>query len=289
MSAELIALEAPFHLYDLVGTSKGASAAELRKAFHKRSLVLHPDKGGSASAFAELRAAYEVLSDSKLRIAYDRAASRRRMLIRDSACTLLCGTEEPLAVLLYYRFRRDQGVTEDRLWMRACMKGEKGSVLVLELQSKEEPLLSLAMLIAARVFVVIAAPEHREQAAKMFANIGVKVVMVGDQAEEEQLGACVAGLRPQLVDGSLINGRVLAGLLKGYTSSFNEVGEVKHSPLALLQAVDVECQSVRVKCVEVRICMPFIYGRRIVLAHLIPQPPFPLLVADRFTSRKSAS
>jgi curved DNA-binding protein CbpA len=45
-----------------------------------RGLVrqLHPDKGGSAPAFAAAHAAYSVLSDPKQRAVYDAAAALRR-------------------------------------------------------------------------------------------------------------------------------------------------------------------------------------------------------------------
>jgi DnaJ family protein A protein 2 len=253
MSGELVSLEAPFHLYELLGTGATSTAPELRKAFHKRSLKLHPDKGGSAAAFAELREAYELLNNPRLRSAYDRGASRRRMLIRDTSASL-CAAEQPLAVLISYSFQQEEGSNgTDCLWMKPVVERKAGSsVLVLELRSPEDPLLSLAMLFASCLFVVVTTPEDTERASSMFADVGTKVVMVDEKAgHEERLQACIADLEPRVVDGSLINGRVLLALLQSYTASFNVEGEVKYSPKAMGKAIERECQSVSVHCVQV--------------------------------------
>merc|ERR1719253_1651836 len=58
-------------LYDLLGVSKGASAAEIKKAYRKMAVKHHPDKGGDEQKFKEISAAYEVLSDDEKRQLYD--------------------------------------------------------------------------------------------------------------------------------------------------------------------------------------------------------------------------
>jgi molecular chaperone DnaJ len=64
------------NFYTLLGISSTATAAEIKKAYHKKALQYHPDKNpGDAEAekkFKEVNLAYEVLSDSQKRESYDR-------------------------------------------------------------------------------------------------------------------------------------------------------------------------------------------------------------------------
>lgn len=59
-------------LYELLGADPNASDAELKKAFRKKALAAHPDKGGDPEVFKEVTNAYEVLSDPDRRDMYDR-------------------------------------------------------------------------------------------------------------------------------------------------------------------------------------------------------------------------
>lgn len=58
--------------YNLLGVDKKATEQEIRKAYRKKALKEHPDKGGDPDKFKELTAAYEVLCDKDKREVYDR-------------------------------------------------------------------------------------------------------------------------------------------------------------------------------------------------------------------------
>lgn len=62
--------------YDILGVSKGASSEEIKKAYRKQALEWHPDrhkddKEAAEKRFKEINEAYQVLSDSQKRSAYD--------------------------------------------------------------------------------------------------------------------------------------------------------------------------------------------------------------------------
>ena len=62
--------------YDILSVSKNASASEIKKAYRKLALKWHPDKHKedkkeAEEKFKEINQAYEVLSDSQKKAAYD--------------------------------------------------------------------------------------------------------------------------------------------------------------------------------------------------------------------------
>lgn len=60
--------------YDVLGVSKSASDAELKTAYRKQAMHWHPDRNKSVEAetkFKEINEAYQILSDSKKKQAYD--------------------------------------------------------------------------------------------------------------------------------------------------------------------------------------------------------------------------
>ncbi|CAN3474906.1 dnaJ-like protein 1 [Diutina catenulata] len=61
--------------YDLLGISTTATSLEIKKAYRKAAIRLHPDKNPSPDAAAQFQAvgeAYQVLSDEQLRVKYDK-------------------------------------------------------------------------------------------------------------------------------------------------------------------------------------------------------------------------
>ena len=62
--------------YDVLGSARGASAEELKKAYRTKAKELHPDRNiddpTAESKFKEVNEAYEVLKDDTKKAAYDR-------------------------------------------------------------------------------------------------------------------------------------------------------------------------------------------------------------------------
>eukprot|EP01038_Epipyxis_sp_PR26KG_P015695 gene15695-21233_t len=58
--------------YSTLGISKDATEQEIKRAYRKKAMVMHPDKGGNAEDFKKLSEAYETLSDPKKKNIYDK-------------------------------------------------------------------------------------------------------------------------------------------------------------------------------------------------------------------------
>ena len=61
-------------LYEILGVSKDASEADIKKAYRKLSKKYHPDinkEPGADEKFKEIAEAYEILGDAQKRAAYD--------------------------------------------------------------------------------------------------------------------------------------------------------------------------------------------------------------------------
>jgi DnaJ-class molecular chaperone with C-terminal Zn finger domain len=60
--------------YEILGVARGASEAEIKKAYRKLAQQWHPDVNAEAAAavkFKEINEAYQVLSDPERRQRYD--------------------------------------------------------------------------------------------------------------------------------------------------------------------------------------------------------------------------
>lgn len=60
-------------LYEILSVAPDAGAEELRAAFRRLSKKVHPDAGGSDALFAQVKDAYDVLSDPARRAEYDQS------------------------------------------------------------------------------------------------------------------------------------------------------------------------------------------------------------------------
>ena len=58
--------------YDILGVNKNANTKDIKKAYHKKAIKEHPDKGGDEEKFKKIARAYEILSDSDKRVMYDK-------------------------------------------------------------------------------------------------------------------------------------------------------------------------------------------------------------------------
>ena len=70
--------------YDLLNIETSATSLEIKKAYRKAAIKLHPDKNpndpDAAAKFQEVGEAYQVLSDETLRAKYDKYGKQESIL-----------------------------------------------------------------------------------------------------------------------------------------------------------------------------------------------------------------
>uniref|UniRef100_A0A6C0CZX1 J domain-containing protein n=1 Tax=viral metagenome TaxID=1070528 RepID=A0A6C0CZX1_9ZZZZ len=59
------------NFYDILEINRSATQEEIKKAYKKLALIHHPDKGGDATVFQDIQAAYETLKDAEKKNLYD--------------------------------------------------------------------------------------------------------------------------------------------------------------------------------------------------------------------------
>lgn len=94
-------------LYELLGVSPNATQAEIKKAFKFRSQKMHPDKGGSEEAYAEVRKAYKILSNKEARYRYD--TSELQGVSYEEFNSYLSGIVEAMTEYLIKQSQNEQG------------------------------------------------------------------------------------------------------------------------------------------------------------------------------------
>jgi curved DNA-binding protein CbpA len=60
------------NFYEIIGVSPSASSDEIKKAYRTKAKTLHPDVGGDAESFKQVKEAYDVLSDEGKRQEFDK-------------------------------------------------------------------------------------------------------------------------------------------------------------------------------------------------------------------------
>lgn len=106
----------PTH-YETMGVATDASPAEIKTAYYKLALEVHPDKGGSDAAFQRLNDAWETLKDPEKREAYDAEQSEgdegeakkdMTQLEREAARAHLFKLEQRRSLMLWWLENKDR-------------------------------------------------------------------------------------------------------------------------------------------------------------------------------------
>ena len=59
------------NFYEVLGVTENATQDEIKKAYRKKAVEHHPDKGGSEDEFKKISQAYDTIGDENKRREYD--------------------------------------------------------------------------------------------------------------------------------------------------------------------------------------------------------------------------
>ena len=121
--------------YDTLGLTAEAKTDDVRDAYKRLALILHPDRPrGDARAFLELKRAYDCLADGTLRERYDASlASRASRPLAD----VVDVEEMDVRTVSFGSPENESRVASDGcdVYARACRCGDAYEIPVGELQS----------------------------------------------------------------------------------------------------------------------------------------------------------
>jgi len=119
--------------YAVLGLGRDASAEEIRGAYRKKAMELHPDRNGGSrraeEAFKELTEAYAVLGDPDRRSAYDRDPGGRSSYAPEDLFADLAS--HPTLGALFAQLAREfqgQGLRFDQAYLHRVFQGRHGGM-----------------------------------------------------------------------------------------------------------------------------------------------------------------